>query len=303
LKMNAVWSFWTKPYFKNGRDRWFSEFHHWLAWGLSLYTARRYFPKTVLITDNAGARILIDGLQLPFESLVTELNAIADHDPEWWALGKVEAYRLQQAPFVHLDPDVFLWKPLPSDLVSADVFTQNPLQVIPGISPHQPAQFEAALGRPGEGWLPKEWLWYRRHGADQRAECCGIIGATRFDFLGEYASSVLRLITDPRNAKALLTLQQKSRHMFLIEEYVLAAWIEYHRRRRKSRYCGIEIRHLFPTLEDAYKPEYTTPAGYTHLAGAAKKDAVLARELKDRVQRDLPKFYERCVNYCTSSAS
>jgi hypothetical protein len=299
--MNAVWSFWTKPYFVKGRGRWYSEFHHWLAWGLSLYTARRYYPDTCLVTDDAGARILIDDLQLPFQQVTTALNRLADQDPEWWTLGKFETYRLQAAPFVHLDPDVFLFKPLAAELETADLFTQNPLPIIPGVTMHQPAELEQVLGHPLAGWLPQEWVWYRRQQSNQRAECCGVVGGNRCDFIGDYANSVLRLVGDPRNSNSLRSSSRKAVHMILIEEYILTACLEYHRRRRRSPYYGIEIRHMFPTLADAYNPEYTTPAGFTHLAGPAKKDARLARRLEERVRQDLPRFYERCLNYCLSS--
>lgn len=297
--MNAVWSFWTKPYFLNGKGRWYSELHHWLAWGLSLFTAQRFYSQTCLVTDDAGARILIDELELPFACLSTGLNVLADQDPGWWALGKLEAHRLQQTPFVHLDPDVFLWKRLASELEAADVFTQNPMPLNPDM--YRPAEFEDAVGHPASGWLPKEWRWYRRQAANQRAACCGIIGGVRLDFIHDYARTGLRLIADPRNADLLRICQQKTRHMFLIEEYALSACVEYHRRQKKSPYHGIEIRYLFPSLEDAFKPEYTTMAGFTHLAGAmAKKDPQLARQLEHRVKRDLPRFYQRCLKYCSS---
>jgi hypothetical protein len=40
--MKAVWSFWTKPYFVDRCFTWHSEWHHWLAWGLSVYAARQH---------------------------------------------------------------------------------------------------------------------------------------------------------------------------------------------------------------------------------------------------------------------
>ena len=91
--MEAVWSFWTKPYLAERRLSWHRECHHWLAWGLSVHAARQHYPHTRLVTDDEGARILIDELQLPFESVSTALNTIAGENPNWWALGKIEAYR------------------------------------------------------------------------------------------------------------------------------------------------------------------------------------------------------------------
>ena len=295
--MKAVWSFWTKPYYASRQSRWHSELHHWLAWGLSVYAARQHYPETSLITDDQGARILVDGLQLPFGHVSTALNTLADQDPGWWCLGKLEAYRLQQTPFLHLDADVFLWKPLAPEVTQADVFTQNPVPILPGVTPYRPEEFERAIGRPANGWLPKEWVWYRRT-ANQHANCCGVFGGGRIDFINDYASAVLRLVADPANRESLQNLRGKEAHMFLIEEYTLTAWVEYHHQRKGSPYGGIEIRHVFPTLEDAYRSERTTEAGFTHLAGRAKRNPELARDLEARVQHDLPDFYERCTLSC-----
>lgn len=299
--MKAVWSFWTKPYYAGRRASWYSELHHWLAWGLSVYTSRQHYPETCLVTDDEGARILVDNLQLPFEHVSTALNGIADQNPDWWCLGKVEAYRQQQDPFVHLDADVFLWKPLSPEVEKADVFTQNPVPIVPGASLYRPEEFERAIGHPAGGWLPKEWIWYRRN-ANQHSQCCGVFGGTRIDFINHYASSVLRLVADPANHDSLQLMPGKADHMFLIEEYMLTAWVEYHQKHKRSPYHGIEIQHLFPTLEDAYRPERTTAAGFTHLAGRAKRDAQTSRNLELRVQQDLPRYYERCMNYSSPLA-
>jgi hypothetical protein len=113
--MQAVWSFWTKPYFAERWLCWYSDWHHWLAWGLSLRAASQHYPNTLLVTDDEGARILVDELKLPFRRVSTALNTLERANPEWWSLGKIEAYRRQHEPFVHIDTDVFLWKPLASN--------------------------------------------------------------------------------------------------------------------------------------------------------------------------------------------
>lgn len=106
--MRAVWSFWSKPHRTSRHYYWFSEFHHALAWSLSVQEARKHYPDTWLYTDDAGARLLVDKLQLPFAHVCTDLNALDGYAPGWWALSKLYAYRQQTEPFVHLDYDVFL---------------------------------------------------------------------------------------------------------------------------------------------------------------------------------------------------
>src|SRR5262249_42856235 len=114
----AVWSYWSKPYEARRHEPWPSERHHLLSWVLSTMTARRHYGETTLCTDDAGARLLVDGIGLEFEHVSTALNALHVSNPDWWALGKLYAYRMQTEPFVHIDSDVFLWRPLSPDPAS-----------------------------------------------------------------------------------------------------------------------------------------------------------------------------------------
>jgi hypothetical protein len=288
--MNAVWSFWTKPYLHERRSSWYRDWHHWLAWGLSVYTAAQHYPETCLVTDDAGARMLVDRLQLPFRHVSTALNGIASEDPEWWALGKIEAYRRQTEPFIHIDTDVFLWKPLAPEVTSAGVFAQCPEPIVRGASWYRPEELERAVGYPETGWIPKEWLWYDRV-ASPAAACCGIFGGTRIDFIRHYSRVALRLVTDPRNRPGLYHYRGKVGQMILIEQYLLSACLEYHRRRRRSRFPGVEIRYVFDTVEDGYRRDSAAAAGFTHLAGGAKRHPRIARDLERRVRQDLPDYY------------
>ena len=124
--MKAIWSLWTKPLRKNRKSIWISEKHHLLAWILSVETAKKHYSETALFTDSQGARILVEQLGLEFTQVSTELDALENCDPSFWALGKVYTYRAQTEPFIHIDSDVFLWKPLSSDINSAPLIAQNP---------------------------------------------------------------------------------------------------------------------------------------------------------------------------------
>jgi len=294
--MRAVWSFWSKPYFA-GYSRWYTDWHHWLGWGLSLYTVSRFYPDTCLVTDDSGARILIDSLQLPFDHVSTDLNKLRNDDRDWWSLGKIEAYRLQQEPFVHIDADVFLWKPLADELERADVFTQNPEPIVPGATLYTPEQVENVIG---SGWLPEEWLWYRRL-PKSVSQCCGVLGGNRVDSINHYPNTALQILRDPRNRAAMKRLSEKSRHMLLIEQYVLSACVEYHRVQERSPFGGIEMRHVFASLEEALSPPAPVKAGFTHLAAGAKRNRRVSRDLEKRVQQELPEFYERCTDLLFSA--
>lgn len=159
---------------------WPSEKHHLCSWVLSVETARQHYPDTWLVTDDAGARLLVDGLGLQFKRVTTDLNALAQHDPDWWALGKICTYRLQTEPFVHLDSDSFLWKRLPARLEHADVFAEYYYSFHPAPQ-YLPERLEHEFRSRAGAWLPKEWIWYGRTFNHRQVACCGLVGGNRWD--------------------------------------------------------------------------------------------------------------------------
>lgn len=288
----AVWSFWSAPYLASREASWAHDWFHWLAWGLSVHVARQHYPHTRLVTDSAGAWLLVDQLGLEFSEVSTALDGLSEADPGWWALGKLEAYRMQDRPFVHIDTDVFLWKPLPPALEAAPVFAQNPEPIVPGLTCYMPGAIEALLEP--SGWLPDEWRWYRQSPGPWRAECCGIFGGSDVAFIQNYARLALRMLMDPRNAPLLRPMTDKPSHMILAEQYLLTACIEYSRSQSRGALPEIEIGYLFPDIATAYRPEAAAAAGYTHLAAGAKRDGRACRQIEARVREWLPDYHERC---------
>jgi hypothetical protein len=295
-KLKAIWSFWSKPFEAHRRFSWPSERHHLFAWVLSVETARQHYPDTSLITDDAGARMLVDRLGLPFTCVSTELNALEQHNPDWWALGKIYAYRMQTQPFVHIDNDVFLWKPLPARLECADVFAQNPEPISASTPYYQPERFAHALNPTAKGWLPEEWHWYQRTHHNQ-AICCGIFGGNRIDFIQHFSNASLRLIEDPANSHALELLHDKRMLMLVVEQYLLSAFVDYHKTATVLPLGNIRIEYLYNSMADHWNPDYAAHAGFTHLAADAKQNPLIAHRLENRVRSDYPEHYQRCMAY------
>jgi hypothetical protein len=293
--MRAVWSFWSRPMEAYLHGAWAGEAHHLMSWVLSFELARAHYPRTALVTDGPGARLLVDGLGLEFGEVSTELDALAETDPGWWALGKLHAYRAQDEPFVHLDSDVFLWEPLPAAVAGADLFTQNPEPIEGRRSYYDPDALDQALAKAGGGWLPEEWRWFRHSGVPLRGDCCGFFGANRVDFVKHYASQAIRMVEEPANQRAWAALYPKDPYAVLYEQYLLSACHEYHARVPGSPFGALTMGYLFDSLEHAMTPGVGAAAGYTHLIAGAKANAAVAARLEARVMRDYPARYERCV--------
>ncbi len=286
--MRAVWSYWSKPHDAGRALGWATERARLCAWTLSVETARRHYPTTVLYTDDAGAQLLVDALALPFDEVHLTLNALKSYAPEWWAVGKILTYLQQEAPFVHVDGDVFLWKALPERLTAASVLAQNPEYFTPGHSWYYPQKFDL-LAQFG-GWVPEEIQWYRANHETQRAFCCGIFGGNRLDFIHYYAGRALDLLLHPTNRRLWAFLGGDN---ILVEQYLLSACLAYQRHEPTSPYHEVDLRCLFPTDADAFREENYTRAGYTHLIGGAKRNLQLCRRLEARVRQAYPATYAR----------
>ena len=300
--MRAVWSFWTRPFRAHHHRHWLSETHHLLSWVLSVQTARRHFRATSLITDDAGARMLVDGVGLQFDHISTELNTLEHEDSDRWCLGKLHAYRAQTEPFVHIDSDCFLWNPLPERMTSAGLLAQNPEEFeYSGDSYYRPRLVGHILDSEG-AWIPDEMRWYmaRRGNA---AVNCGVLGGNQLDFIQQYAESGIRLALDPANRGGWSRLTDKVYYdNLIVEQYLLAACIEYARASRGGPHRGLDVQYLFDSTGDAYEPDRAAHAGFTHLIGYAKSTPDIARRLEARVHRDYPDYYERCVRYVDEHA-
>src|SRR5262245_17704051 len=282
--MRAVWSFWSRPFQAHKSRIWCKPLHHLLAWGLSVEAARRHYPETILITDRPGKTLLVDQLGLPFVQVSTELDRLEDVDPGWWALGKLVAYSMQDRPFVHIDSDVFLWKPLPGPVAAAPVFAQCP-EYWPNSSSWGPGDVERAFAQHG-GTLPIEWEWARSRGEPAfRQENCGILGGSDLDFIRYYSRTALSLIEDPRNEPAWSRFPDKTGSMILVEQFLLTACVEFHRYHPRSPYRGLRLRYLFSSWEQAANPNQAALLGFTHLLGDAKSHPAVGQRLEERVRR------------------
>ncbi|MCE9563810.1 MAG: hypothetical protein K8U57_17345 [Planctomycetes bacterium] len=295
--MRAVWSFWTEPFRRGEGSGWLSPYHAYLAWGLSVQCASRHYPDTMLVTDDAGVELLVGKLGLKFTHVSRELNRLGGRSPDWWALGKLYAYRMQTDPFVHIDGDVFLWKRLPEELETAPVFAQSPEQFDPdNAAGYYPVRaVERTFPAAGAGWLPDAWRRYTDGAGTRTASCCGIVGGTRIDLLTEFAQLGIRIAEVESNAPGWATWGNKGLCNVLIEQMMLDAVVAHRRTFPRSwADATLRVQHLFAEAADPYDAAKSAAVGYTHLISSAKRNREVLADLEARVCRDFPELAERC---------
>jgi hypothetical protein len=282
--MKAVWSFWSTPFFTSMGFSWPTLRHNLYSWVLSFETARAHFPQTQLVTDDRGARLLVDDLGLRFDEVSFELNEIDGELARWWALGKLYTYRIQREPFLHIDGDAFLWKPLPEELLRAPVIGQSPERISMG---YRPEKFDVL--RIEKGWIAPEIDWYRPTG--MLAVDCGIAGGCNTGFMRVYADNAIRMIEDQRNRPVWKKIGEDN---ILVEQYYLSACIDYYSKKVPDRLGRVEIKYLFENPDAPFEEREAKRVGFTHLLGNAKKHPDNLDAIERRVRQEYPEHYERC---------
>ena len=123
--MRIVQTFWTA-----GRNPleysfgWLHPEYNLMSWSLSCLSLREHYDEVALYTDTRGKEVLIDLLHLPY----TEVHVVFDDFPclpQHWALSKIKTYSLQDKPFLHVDGDVYLPKPIDPAILEAPLVAQN----------------------------------------------------------------------------------------------------------------------------------------------------------------------------------
>lgn len=123
--MRIVQTFWTAG--RNPLEHsfgWLRPEYNLMSWALSCLSLREHYDEVALYTDEQGKHVLIDLLHLPY----TEVHVVYDEHlclPQHWAYAKIKTYSLQTKPFLHVDGDVYLPKPVSEDIMDAPLIAQN----------------------------------------------------------------------------------------------------------------------------------------------------------------------------------
>ena len=115
----------SKAYKNSPNSGWAFKETHYMSWALSCLQLRKFYDEVELVTDSEGADLLINKLHLPYTSCKPVLDKLVDENPAVWALGKIAAYEAQEVPFIHVDGDIYIWKPFPKRIEEADIAVQN----------------------------------------------------------------------------------------------------------------------------------------------------------------------------------
>lgn len=287
--MKIVQTLWTKPGLKAG---WLHQRYHLMSWALSCLQLRQFYDEVELYTDALGKHLLVDVLQLPYTKVHLTLENI-DLPTYMWAIPKIITYSKQEQPFLHIDGDVFLWKPLDEAKTQAPLVCQNLEYELNG-----PSFYSRIL----DNLLSIEsdlsaWPSWIQQAASQELSAfnAGVFGGYDLSFFQEHARLAFKFLENYRDRIEQMAEPQYVNH---ITEQLLS--------RTLAKELQIDFSTLFPPKKvDGKNPLVAeekvvdafgiSPYGkpYIHLVGEFKKALPLCMDISRSLQADYPTYFNR----------
>lgn len=291
--MKIVQSQWTKPGKKNNqlsaddnKGGWLEKKYNYFSWALSVLQLKKYYNNIELVTDKAGYDLLINKLELPYDSVKTVLDELNVYPEELFMMGKVYAYSIQDEPFIHVDSDVFIWDKFDSKLENSPLICQSK-EDEEFYNQHYFEIFYPMLKNFEfcPPYLEKSMIKNGRIVAVN----AGIIGGQNFDFYKNYKDQVFEFVE--RNVAHFEKVELKKTNI-VFEQFLFHAMAE--EQLMDINYLSLgNYTFLSDILDFTGVPEKIK---YMHLYAGHKKVKLYLDGLEYRLQKDHPAYYYKIIN-------
>ncbi|MGI4738438.1 MAG: DUF6734 family protein [Janthinobacterium lividum] len=288
--MRIVQSYWSKPSLgsnlKEGRSSggWLNSRYHYMSLSLSCLLLKRYHKHVELITDSYGEDLLIKTLKLPYTAVNTSLNELEDYSGALWALPKLYAYSRQTTPFLHVDGDVFVWKPMVDSSSIEPLIVQSPEFDLANTYKkrfnhlHQHYQH-----------IPSELADYNSQAREKTffdSINAGVFGGNDTEFIQNYAYEAIKFFDKNKN---IIETDSKAASLNVIIEQLFFY--------KKAKKHNKSIRYILPQLGrkfDEMLQFHTVPllSHYIHLAGITKQIKINCEQVELRLKYEFPVEYK-----------
>lgn len=273
----------SKDIFTNGFG-WVRPEFNLMSWALSCLQLRRYYSEVELYTDDRIAKIFTEDLKLPYTSVHTVFNDFDKIDDRLWALPKIYTYSLQDAPFLHVDGDVFLFEGLPKELLKGELIAQN-------------KEVATMYYTSTQEQLMKEFSYFpdcvrKAFYAKELIEGlnAGILGGRDIEFFHEYTKEAYSYILNNKE------------HLKAIDADKFNVFFEQHLFYDLAKGNGKEIRYLFNDIikDRGYLylgnfHEVPLSKKYLHLLGHYKTDERTCVQMANKLRELYPDYFYRVV--------
>ncbi|MEC5144159.1 DUF6734 family protein [Chitinophaga sp. 212800010-3] len=295
--MKIIQSFWTRPFLQAKKllvgsrlnGGWPERKYNYYSIALSYHHLRRHYQQMELVTDMVGKEIIIDKLGLAYDQVTLELDTLADYDPGLWALGKIYTYQIQKEPFLHVDNDIYIWKPFDSRVSEAALVAQNRetstahyTETFADICKYFPYVPDYMKVMKDEPYIP--------------CVNAGILGGQNIPFYQQYTEEVFDFV-DRNHDYILENMEQfNSACVNVVFEQVIFYAL--------SKAAGIDISYMFPSSKNnpngiGFLHEKHLHNGYTHALGYYKNMRMVYTMVEHELREHHRESYDK-INYLLS---
>lgn len=286
---------------------------YWYVWVWSFMSVYEKNKNIELVTDSTGKKILCDILQLPYNSVKIHLD---DLDQDFWFLGKIKAYSLQNEPFIHLDGDVVFQAYEPNNFINYKLFCQNTSSIL-SYAYRQIQSFLYANKHILRN-IPTEFNFNPLEQSNKAylSLNAGVFGGTDIDFIKEYCDKILNFFNDHQNKIFLSKFLEKNKQVLsygdlnfemrgiktstalfsFFEEFlpVLMLNQKYGNLNDLGVVLSSDKENTLEMLED-YKIQ-SKHLGYIHLMDIKEKFAYLDLNLDNKFSEDLIQIVDKIIS-------
>jgi len=282
--MKIIQTFWTagQDPLKHGFG-WAHPEYNLMSWALSCLSLREHYDEVELYTDSAGYHILIEVLQLPY----SKTHVIFDDFqclPHHWALSKIKTYSLQTEPFLHIDGDIYLPRPLPEKVLNAPLVAQN--REI-GTIYYRRMMDEGVLNHPD-----MVFPTYLEKGLKEKSIASynmGVFGGNDIDSIKKYCNEVFHFLeTNKMNDTSVAHSHVGCNVLF--EQILFATWAE-HNNHKVKNVIEHGINDNGYTFNDFCNLQLFKQKIIFHILGGHKKNLRILTMLEQTLLSIAPKHY------------
>lgn len=280
--MKIVQSYWSKPI--SNDYGWNNKIFHYMSWALSCLRLKQLYPKVELITDEEGEKLLVNTLDLPYDSVNICLEVLDGYSPKLWTLGKVYSYSIQTEPFIHVDGDVFIWKKFSKKIENATLIAQ-----------HKEVSFKHNILFMNLLLANHFCFSDKISPTDTITEVnAGILGGSNLSFFKKYTDEVLLFINSNRDQIDKISDKNSAAVNTILEQYMFYSLAQYY---------NIEISYYYKEgiVTDDYCKlvDFTSlpfKNSYIHTVGYHKGNHEMGERIARCLWYEFPKYYEKIID-------
>lgn len=284
--MRIIQSFWScqSQNLTKHSFGWYSPEYHLMSWALSVLQLRNFYNEVELYTDHTGYEFLIKKLGLPYTDTHIVLDELNSFHKELWALPKVKVYGIQTKEFLHVDGDVFIWKPFPEDFLTKPIVTQN----IEKGTPYYGKILAVLHDR--LSYFPSAISANRKKTDDVFAYNAGIFGGSDTDFIKLYSNEAIRFIENNLNNFNQITVSDFN---VVFEQYLFYCLIQEHQKAVDCLFNETVYDLSYKGFADFSEVPFNR--WYLHLLGFYKKNLQVCDQMAAYMRLHYPEYYYRIL--------